>query len=242
MEDVDTLGNSIAAIQESCPSRVQAGPHDWPPRPAGKDVRRTHGAKVADQAVQGLVTDLDPVQINHGHRESGLNQQLGQGLGLDSGMDVRTCLAGYGVGGEHCLAQPRKAVASCNRADQQPAIVEQEMQCGGSKRQIVGGLEYANANAQVELSAIDGQRFEIGDLPASKTCHHPPRLDHGDAPGCKPFRPFRIGAAGKKDLGKVAMDVVQSLQAIFEGAVVKERLDANPRRPITAVSPKAVVE
>ena len=242
MEDVDPLRDSIAAIQESCPGRVQAGAQDWPPRPAGKDVRRTHGAKVVDKAVQGLVTDLDPVQVNHGHRETGLHQQLGQGLRLDSGMHMRACLAGYGVGGEHCLAQPRQAVASGNRADQQPTVVEQEMQCGGGKRQIVGGLENADAEAQVELSAIKGQRFEVRDLPPSKTCHDPPRLDHGDAPGCKPFRPIRIGATGKKHLGKVVMDVVQPLHAILEGAVEKERLDANPSRPVTAVGPKAVVE
>ena len=78
---------------------------------------------------------------------------------------MRGGLAHNAIGSQHGAPQPGQAVPSCNGPEQQTARLQDQVQRGGRKRQMVRRVEQPDAQAEVEASWFEWQRFQVRALP-----------------------------------------------------------------------------
>ena len=167
---------------------------------------------------------------------------MGEGRRLDSGVDVRPCLAADAVGGEHCRAQHRQALPAGNGTKQQSARLQDQVQRGSGELKVVGRIEQANCDACIEALGTKRQAFEVRALAASALSHQRSGVDDGDPARLQSAGPFRIGATRQQDLGKFGANISEPFQAIAKGPVIEEIFGAVPGRAVATQGAELMVE
>jgi ComF family protein len=133
-------------------------------------------------------------------------------------------------------------VAAGDRSEQEAAWLEDQVQRGGSEREVVRGLEQADAQAKIEAVRFEPQRFEVGALPTGAFGHQRPGINHFDLFRTKPLRPGLIGATGKQDRSKFPLNVREPIEAVVESPVIKERFGPYSNRAVASKGAKPVIE
>lgn len=133
-------------------------------------------------------------------------------------------------------------MAAGDRSKQEAARLEHQMQRGGCEREIVGCVEQTNAQAKIEAARIEGQRFQVGALPTGAFGHQRAGINHFGLSDTEPLRPGLVGATGKQDGLKFALNVCQPVEAVIEGSVIKERLGSRSNRAVASKGTKPVIE
>ena len=122
-----------------------------------QDVGRPHRPQIAHQVIERGVIEFDAVDVDDGRGEAGAGKKLRKARAFDSRMEVRAGLAGDPIRSQHGIAQSGQALAAGNSAEQQAAGLQDQMQRGRGERQVVRGIEDADAQDEVEGAAIERQ-------------------------------------------------------------------------------------
>ncbi len=157
MQDFNLLGRTDGSASESLPCGFKRLTRHWLAGPSVEDIGCPHRPKIANKAVQRAIADLSSVHVDYRHGESGAREEVGKAGSLYAGVSMRACPAHRAIGSKHRPAQPAQAVASRNGAEQQSAILQDQVQRSGSKGQVVRGIEQADGQAKVEASRFDRQ-------------------------------------------------------------------------------------
>ena len=245
MEDFERFERprAIAGFDKSPPCGVQSGSADG--TGAGmKDAGRPHRPQVPDQPLKRTIGCRYLIDVDDGADEAGLLQQRGQGSGLHPWMDVRHGEAAHGIGRTHRPAKLWQRAATGQRADEQgigPHRVADEAQC---ERQVVDAVQCANRDDEVVRALgrrprILDQQLAMGTLGEQRA-----RVANLDLAGeaTKPLGPPGIGAADQERAFEPALDQLDALKTIGEGALVEEHLDAGSRSAVAAHRAKLHVE
>jgi ComF family protein len=210
----------------------------------GEHVRRTHGAKVADQRGQAGVAQRDAVDVDHRHDEPGGAKQPGERRRLDARMSARRGGAGEAVGGEHRAAQRREAVPAGEPTDERAVGDHRAADRLQRRTQAIDGVEGADRDDEIEARDAEVISIFLGVSARGGGGEQRAGVDRLDRVGLRPeaAHPGGIGDADQQRGGEAARHVGEAVEAFGEGALVEEQLGADARGAVAASASQIAVE